>query len=902
MPCKYWGKNPILQGMKLRFLLPVLLGAVLATPLAHAQVVSESFRDSTTSDPNWVFSGNTYTPNLTSGGVDPVGDGWLRLTSTGGNQATSAYLDTAFTAAGSTVYASFEYATWGGNGADGMTFFLFDGSVPFSVGAPGGSLGYANRNLEAGMAGGYIGVGIDEYGNFSSTSEGKTGGLRGGLIPDAIAVRGSEASGWAFLGSSDTLTTSIDTPGVGTRPSVINEVQILLTATNQLTVTLQQGGTNPQTVLQMDLSAYTRPETLKLGFAGSTGGLNNVHEIRSVEASTITASLWDNQGDSTWGNNNNWSPSVVPTVGSDILFDNTFISTDQTIDVQAGREVRSITFDAPVDYTLNNNTITFDNQGVAGFSGIATSQTRGTGDHTINSDLVAENDIFIRNNNEGALTITGDLDLNNNTVTFDGTGALTSDSGVISGTGDVIKNDSGTVTLSGANTYSGGTEINNGTLNANNGTALGTGAIDLAGGTLGSTNGSSIANTISVTGDAGFNGITTTGSITQSGSRDIDLNGSTLAGSYNIGGGSVTTNVTTDSTISGVISNGSLTKDGSGELTLSGSNTYSGGTTINDGTLTLGASNVLANNGDVSIGGNGTLNLNGNTERIDDLTALGDGATLGFGDTTGANSFLFDTYTEPPASGVMIISNWEDGLDQLATKNGSENVSSMYFSGYGIAERENSLTAIGGLGETGYLIKPTIAPYKEWDGSNSDRWSVNSNWTSPGEPNSTQVALFGDLGVARPDVDLNSSYTIAGIKFDTDATVNYDITSTTNDITLTGAVPYIQQFSDFDQRIGFDDLFLQNNTVVDITGDGDLTINADIKDSGGSRALIKDGDGAGKLILDFNFSTYSGGLFVNKGIVQAQDDVSLGTGTANVAEGATLEFPVRLAPSTRISM
>jgi len=868
-----------------------MTSGLLIAATASAQVVSESFTGSTFSDPNWVVAGSGYTPILTGDGViDPVGDGWLRLTDTGGNIATSAYLDTAFNAAGAAVYASFEYATWGGNGADGMTFFLFDGSVPFSVGAPGGSLGYANRNAEAGMAGGYIGVGIDEFGNFSSTSEGKTGGLRGGLIPDAIAVRGSEASGWAFLGSSDTLATSIDTPGVGTRPTVVNEVQILLTATNQLTVTLQQGGTNPQTVLQMDLSAYARPDTLKLGFAGSTGGLNNFHEIRNVEASTITASLWDNQGDSTWGNNNNWNPSVVPTIGSDILFDNTYVSTNQTIDVGTDRSVRSVTFDAPFDYTLNNNTITLDNQGVAGFSGINTSQTRGTGDHTINSDLVANNDIFIRNNNEGALTLTGDLNLNDNTVTFDGTGDLTTGSGAISGTGDVVKNDSGSVTLSGNSTYSGGTTINNGTLNANSGNALGTGGVELAGGTLGSTNGSSIGNIISLTGDAGFNGITTTGAITQTGNRTVDLNGANLNGTFNIGGGSVTADVGTDSAIGGVISNGSLTKDGTGTLTLSGANTYAGGTTINDGTLTLGASNVLANNGDVNIGGNGTLNLNGNSERIDDLRALGDGAALDFGSTSGANSFLFDTFTAAPAGGVTIINNWEQGLDQLATLRNDANVSSMYFSGFGLAERENSLTAINGLSANGYIIKPVEAQFKEWDGSSNNNWSTNNNWTAPGEPTSTQVALFGDLGVGRPDVNLNQSYTIAGFRFDTDATVNYDITSGNRDITLAGPVPYIQQFSDFDQRLGFDDLFLQNNTVVDITGAGNLTINADIKDSGGSRALIKDGTGTGKLILDFNFASYTGGLFVNNGIVQARDDQSLGTGTANVAEGATLEF------------
>jgi autotransporter-associated beta strand protein len=861
--------------------------------LVSAQVITESFTGTTTTDPNWVFGGNAgNTPTLTAAtGVDSPGNGWLRLTDTGGNQATYAYLDTAFSAAGATVYASFEYATWGGNGADGIAFFLFDGNTTFQVGAPGGSLGYANRNAEAGMAGGYIGVGIDEYGNYSSTSEGKVGGLGGGLIPDAIAVRGSEASGYEFLGGSGTLTTSIDTPGVGTRPTVFNQVQILLTATNQLTVTLQQGGTSPQTVLQMDLSAYARPDTLKLGFTGGTGGLNNNHEVRNVEASTIAASLWNNQGDNTWGNFNNWNPTVVPTPGSDILFDNTYVSSNQTIDVGDDRVVRSITFDAPHDYTLNNNTITFDDQGVAGFSGIAATQTHGTGDHTINSDLEAQNDIYVRNNNAGELNLNGDLDLNSNTVTFDGAGDSTTASGVISGAGDLVKNDAGTVILSGANTYSGGTTLNNGTLNADNATALGSGSVELAGGTLGSTNGSTVGNAISITGDTGFDGITTTGSITQTGDRNVALDGAALNGSYNIGGNTLTADVGTGSSIGGVISNGSLTKEGTGELTLSGSNTYTGATTINDGTLSLGASNVLADATDVSIGADGTLNLNGNSERVGNLTALGDGATLDFGAATGANQFLFDTYTAPP-SGVMVINNWESGVDQLASTVGAQDVSSMYLAGHGVAQMAGSTSTIGSLG-SGYLITPVAVTYKEWDGSSNNNWGTNNNWTSPGEPTGSQIALFGDLGVAQPNVNLNEGEAFGGIRFDTDATVSYDITGN-NYIWLNTALPYIQQFSDVDQRIGNAYLYMGGNTVIDIKGDGDLTISASLRQYPGTASITVDAEaGGGKLILDgVNTGTYaySGGLFVNSGTVQAQHSTSLGTGDATVSDGATLEF------------
>src|SRR5476651_1808271 len=260
--------------------------AVLAIGAAvHAQVITETFQNSTA--PGWNFAGTGYTPTLTSGTTDPTGAGWLQLTDTGGNEATSAYYNTAFTAAGATVYASFNYQSYGGSGAGGITFFLFDGSVPFSVGANGGSIGYAQKTGVNGLAGGYLGVALDEFGNFSSASEGRVGGLNGttGLVPDAIAVRGpgTGTSGYAYLGGSRTLSKSIDS---ATRPTQTNTVQILITATNQLTVTLQQGGVAPQTVLQMDLSGYARPDTLKFGFASGTGGATNIHDINDLNVTT----------------------------------------------------------------------------------------------------------------------------------------------------------------------------------------------------------------------------------------------------------------------------------------------------------------------------------------------------------------------------------------------------------------------------------------------------------------------------------------------------------------------------------------------------------------------------------------------------------------------------------------
>jgi fibronectin-binding autotransporter adhesin len=901
------------------------LAIIALASVVRGQVITETFKNAAA--PGWVFAGTGYTPNLTSGTAgangNAAGDGWLRLTDTGANEAASAYYNTAFTAAGSTVYAKFDYEAFGGNGADGITFFLFDGSVPFSSGAYGGSLGYAQRTGVDGLAGGYLGVALDEYGNYSAASEGRVGGFNNSsnLVPDAIAVRGpgSGQNGYAYLGGSNSLAQSIDS---ATRPMQTNTVQILITATNQLTVTLQQGGTSPQTVLQMDLSGYARPDTLKFGFSGSTGGSNNYHDVRNLNVTTLTSDLWSGgNSDGLWASTTNWNPTIVPTVGADILFDNTYVNANQTINTGTNRSVRSLSFDAPFNYTLNNNTLTFDNQGVGGFSGIAVTQTHGTGTETINSALTLNNAVNIRNNSTGSLNVAGAIATNGNAVTLDGTGPNTNLSGVISGTGALVKNDTGTDTLSAANTYSGGTTINNGTVNANNATALGSAGVTLAGGTLASTNSSAIANTLALTGRAALSNLTTSGALTQTGGDyTLTLTGATQSGAVNLSNNTTAHTLTAEvdtgtSTISGAIANGggstggSLTKTGSGTLILSGANTFTGTTTVSDGTVQLGGSNRLADTSSVNLGASGTLNLNGFSEKVGTLTAAG-GATLDFGAAGGSNTFLFGTYNAP-TSGVLVINNW-NASNLLATTvatgsqptNGSGlNINnSIYISGYGLATESASLTTTIYGANSGYLLTPATANNDEWDGSSSASWNTGNNWTgTPNntKPNSSQIAVFDSLGIGRSAVTLNGNNTVAGVKFGTGASVSYNITGA-NTLTLSGAVPYIQQQSANNQTLSPSALVLSNNTVVDITGAGNLTIGAAITATG--KNLIKDGNGAGTLILSGNNSGLTGGVYINNGIIQAANTNALGTGTTTITGGSTLELSGGISPANAIAI
>ena len=105
------------------------------------------------------------------------------------------------------VQVTFTTVTYGGDGygsvgggADGMSFYLMDGSVGPSFGAIGGSLGYScsNHNSVAdGVRKGYVGIGIDEYGNFANAYDNTTTG--DGFRPGRISVRGAGDISWAGL-------------------------------------------------------------------------------------------------------------------------------------------------------------------------------------------------------------------------------------------------------------------------------------------------------------------------------------------------------------------------------------------------------------------------------------------------------------------------------------------------------------------------------------------------------------------------------------------------------------------------------------------------------------------------------------------------------------------------------
>ena len=238
-----------------------------------------------------------------SSSLPSVVSGRLRLTSNSGNQAGAAHLTAKkFPGAGQKIVVEFDHFAYNGSGADGIAMTLSDASVTPAAGGYGGSLGYAQRTGVDGFAGGWIGIGIDEYGNYSNPTEGRTGtGTNSGFRVDSVAVRGSgsAATGYKFLAGSGTVSPGIDnsvsataSPGYRYRLTLDHS-----NASNAWTTVERDSGTGYQILIsrfdpKADAAQVAVPSNWYLSFTGSTGGATNIHEIDNLQicAASITGS------------------------------------------------------------------------------------------------------------------------------------------------------------------------------------------------------------------------------------------------------------------------------------------------------------------------------------------------------------------------------------------------------------------------------------------------------------------------------------------------------------------------------------------------------------------------------------------------------------------------------------
>lgn len=257
------------------------------------QCFSDNFDDGSLGN-DWAVASRgatSFTPTVTAAR--------MRLTSNQGNVSTSSTLQRLFPAAGNFIQVQFRHYAYNGSGADGVAVVLSDATITPQPGAFGGPLGYGTKGTAAttGFAGGWLGVGIDEYGNFST--EGGPGGP--GRLIDSVAVRGSGSgtTGYRYIaGTPANLSPGIDSAGSTTpAPGYLYRITVDGRFSNEARVTVERDtgsgfvvlpNLNAVNVLAAANQQAALPEDFYLSLTGSTGGSTNIHDLDDLQVCATT--------------------------------------------------------------------------------------------------------------------------------------------------------------------------------------------------------------------------------------------------------------------------------------------------------------------------------------------------------------------------------------------------------------------------------------------------------------------------------------------------------------------------------------------------------------------------------------------------------------------------------------
>ena len=420
----------MLRNKPLLLAIALVCGLLAATGAHAQVLISEDFNGTTTSNPWYFFNGACLTASTATAGTnpgtppgctadtyytehlvggyngaagravtlpDPTGNGALRFTNgcipsgtggcgSGGHSQNGAIISAGTYSTTSGLDITFKTLTYRGDsggdandGADGMSFFLMDASIATApelaanpadaIGSWGGSLGYTCSNANTdyhGMIGAYLGLGIDEYGNFlngttdtvgENSPYGVTGdntASGGGYQPNRIGLRGAGNIAYPSLSTSypsdypatgltsaqqqaavqntcetgtlwnystpaspsNTGTTVMDYPaiangaqvayavissqianeystgGYGQRNATPITYRLKITQNGLLSLSYSYNGGAWSGVIQNEPITTQNgplPSSVRFGFAGSTGGSSNIHEIMCFKASPATA-------------------------------------------------------------------------------------------------------------------------------------------------------------------------------------------------------------------------------------------------------------------------------------------------------------------------------------------------------------------------------------------------------------------------------------------------------------------------------------------------------------------------------------------------------------------------------------------------------------------------------------
>jgi autotransporter-associated beta strand protein len=507
--------------------------------------------------------------------------------------------------------------------------------------------------------------------------------------------------------------------------------------------------------------------------------------------------------------------------------------------------------------------------------------------------------------------------------------------GILSGTGGFNKSGAGTLTISGANTYSGITTLTAGTLNINGEGALG---------------------------GANYGGLTFNGGTLQyatslgNGSADITQNSGSTAKSVtiNAGGAVIDTNgnnVTYNSVFGNSGAGGLTLNDsvGTGSLTFAGSSapTYKGPTTITSGTLLLGGSISSMATSKISVGAGATFNVTGNSTGTFNLGTsqilTGAGSILGTVVAASNSVIMPGTSTAGTAgAGVTSIGNLsfsggailDLGLSASNASNNYISTGSLTFPSTGSVVLDlytpNTTTPFAAAGTYDILQYSSVSgtpsftfgtsiagftpSFSTAAGPNSTTFEVltlttsgaiqgvwigtggNTNWTTAGNWQGNNIphsagdsALFGNAATPGT-VTLNANETVGAITFNT-SSGSYAITGGST-LTLDGggagaSINDLSGVHSIATAIALNDI-----TTIAVNSGAQLTLSGSISNSSGVKSLLINGLGTTVLSGNNSYGPAAGVVgttLSGAGTLQLGSNTALGAGDLSVtASSATL--------------